>query len=243
MRLLWTALAAVLPACAFAGENLTCVTKAGAKYSEPQTLTALVDCQKGRLDAATAAYRAKHKADPPPELVDSWQDRQRAAVSDYLNRHPNRASLDRPNDAPPEDEAAKDKGAKPDDAPKNDNGGQAGMDDLNRRLRAESDGGKKGVTPEMAQQVRDYLKKNQGSVSPDMQRLLESVSKDGVKLTPDTMGQLQGAAKQAKGQGLDLNTDKNTEDFLLNDPQGGQAKPDKFDKSDFKFDKSDFNTN
>ena len=55
----------------------------------------------------------------------------------------------------------------------------------------------------------------QGFISPDMKDLLDSVVRDGGKLTPETMKKLQGAGKAAKGAGLDLNIDKGTEKDLL----------------------------
>jgi hypothetical protein len=48
-----------------------------------------------------------------------------------------------------------------------------------------------------------------------MKDLLDSVVRDGGKLKADTMKKLQNAGREAKGQGLDLNIDKNTEKDLL----------------------------
>ena len=130
---------------------------------------------------------------------------------------PNRASLDRPNDSPDEPAAKDPKAADSKDA--------GSVDDLSKLLQSEADGGKKGVTPQMAQQIRDDLMKKQGSISPDMQQLLDKVERDGVNLKTDTMAELQNAAKQAKGSGMDLNVDKKTEGLLLGPSVKDDAPP------------------
>ncbi len=205
MRIIWAALALGLACPASAKTALTCVSKSGGKYKEPATLSALVKCQEGKLTAASAAYRDQNKQDPPASMVDGWQDSQRAEVRAYLNRHPDRASLD---DGKESQAAA----AAPEPESKT---GDKGVDDLGKKLQAESNGGKDGVTPEMSRQINAYLQQRQGSVSPDMQQLLNQVSKDGPNLSADTVGKLQDAARQAHSQGLDLNTDQQTQDFLL----------------------------
>ncbi|MFI5348674.1 MAG: hypothetical protein ACHQ2Z_03950 [Elusimicrobiota bacterium] len=86
---------------------------------------------------------------------------------------------------------------------------------LQGRLQAAAGDGKDGITPEMAADVRATLMQSQGGISPDMKDLLDSVERDGGKLTPETMKKLQGAGKAAKGDGLDLNIDPNTEKLLL----------------------------
>ena len=86
---------------------------------------------------------------------------------------------------------------------------------LQGRLQAAAGDGKDGITPAMAADVRAALMQSQGGISPDMKDLLDSVERDGAKLTPETMKKLQGAGKAAKGEGLDLNIDPNTEKMLL----------------------------
>lgn len=87
---------------------------------------------------------------------------------------------------------------------------------LQERLHAAAGDGKDGITPAMADDIRTTLTQAQGSLSPDMKALLDAVQKDGGKLTPDTMKLIQGAAKSAKGSGLDLNIDPNAEKDILN---------------------------
>jgi len=213
-------LALLLPTCASAKSNLNCVSRTGKAVSEPGTLSALVGCQKTKLATSSAAYQAKNHSEPPEELVEAWQDVQRAEVQDYVQRHPDRASLDNPKGL-----AAEQTEKQPTDSKASPDSKQAkNTQDLAKQLQAESNGGKKGVTPEMTQQINDYLQKNQGSISPDMQTLLNSVQKDGPNLSADTFGKLQDAAKQAKQGGLDLDVDKKTEDMLLapKDPSPNQ---------------------
>jgi hypothetical protein len=91
----------------------------------------------------------------------------------------------------------------------------AAIEGLQSRLHAAAGDGKNGVTQAMAGDIQATLIQAQGSVSPDMQNLLDAVSHDGGKLTPDTMKKLQGAGKAAKGEGLDLNIDPAAEKLLL----------------------------
>ena len=219
MRVLWAAIL-LLPALAAADDRLSCVSRTGTKYREPDTLAKLMKCQQEKFDAANAAYLDKKNQPPPASLVDNWQDLQRGEVNDYLRRHPERASMDSPADKTADEGSDEPKARKP-TGKFDKNPTSPGLDELNRKLQAESNGGKDGVTPDMARQIGDYLKQNQGSISPDMQALLNGVGKDGAKLSADTVQKLQDAASQAKGQGLDLNTDQKTEQFLL-----GNDKPD-----------------
>ncbi len=86
---------------------------------------------------------------------------------------------------------------------------------LEQRLHEAAGDGKNGITPSMGRDILDTLTQRQGGVSPDMKALIDSVVKDGGKLTPETMKQLQGAGQQAKGAGLDLGIDKGVEKSLL----------------------------
>jgi hypothetical protein len=92
----------------------------------------------------------------------------------------------------------------------------AAVKGLGDRLQAAAGDGKAGITPSMADDARATLIQAQGSISPDMQDLLNGVQKDGGTLTSGTMKKLQGAGKAAKGEGLDLNIDPAVEKQLLN---------------------------
>lgn len=199
----------LLASPAAAKTSLSCVVmKSGGRYQEPATLSALVKCQQDKLASAAANYKAKNDLPAPDSVMDNWQDTQRDEVRAYLSRHPDRASLDNASagSAPEGKETSAAKGPSSNDP---------GVDTLGKKLQAESNGGKDGVTPQMTQQINDYLQQHQGSVSPDMQQLLNDVQKDGPNLTPETVSKLKDAAQQAHGQGLDLNTDQKTQDFLL----------------------------
>jgi hypothetical protein len=89
------------------------------------------------------------------------------------------------------------------------------VDELGSRLRSAAGDGSKGVTPDMAADITATLLQSQGSVSSDMRDLLDSVSRDGVNLTPDTMKLLQQGARDAKGQGLELGVAPEMEKLLL----------------------------
>ncbi|MBI3553708.1 MAG: hypothetical protein HY077_14520 [Elusimicrobia bacterium] len=182
--------------------SLNCVTKSGKAYKEPATLSALVACQQKKLNASAAAYRKRNRADPPESILEGWDDRQRAEVVDFVRRHPERAGLDSPKETAKQTK---------EHLPSKD---AADTEALGRSLQNMSDGGKKGVTPEMAKQIDDYLKEKQGSVSPDMRALLDS-TQNGPNLSDQTVSKLKDAAQAAKGKGLDLDVDKKTEDFLL----------------------------
>lgn len=91
----------------------------------------------------------------------------------------------------------------------------AELESLEKRLHDRAGNGKDGITPEMGQDIIDTLTKKQGGVSPDMKDLIDSVVRDGGKLTPETMKKLQNAGRKAKGAGMDLNIDKGTEKDLL----------------------------
>ena len=92
----------------------------------------------------------------------------------------------------------------------------ASVKGLQDRMQAAAGDGKAGITPSMADDARATLTQAQGSISPDMQDLLNGVQKDGGTLTPETMKKLQGAGKAAKADGLDLNIDPAIEKQLLN---------------------------
>jgi len=86
---------------------------------------------------------------------------------------------------------------------------------LEKRLHDAAGDGSNGITPAMGRDMLDTLTKKQGFVSSDMRDLIDSVVRDGGKLTPETMKKLQGAGRSAKGAGLDLNIDKTTEKDIL----------------------------
>lgn len=94
--------------------------------------------------------------------------------------------------------------------------GAGDIKDLEARLKGAAGDGSNGITPSMARDIIDTLQAKQGGVSSDMKELLDSVVKDGGKLTPETMKKLQGAAKSAKGAGMELGIDPNMEKAILN---------------------------
>lgn len=216
------AVALFFAAAAQASSGLSpCVRKNKGALVEPPTLDALVDCQSKALAAASAAFGDKHEGLPPDEkLTDRWEDAQRAETQNYIKRHPARAGLTAKS-AGTAGAAASAADAKPETSGSDE-------DKLKADLESMSDGGKKGVTPAMAQEITDYLNKKQGGVSPEMKDLLDSLQKDGVNLTDDSMLKLKKAARAADGAGLDLGVDPKMKQELLDpatDPKPGARAP------------------
>jgi hypothetical protein len=186
-----------------------CVQKSASGVIEPATLAALRDCQ----DTNLAAYEKAH-----PNLSDDEADRlddiQRAEVREYLSRHPSRAALSEPPAAGNDLKLPAPSGrSTPPAAP----GTQIdGLDALTATLAQEGGNGSQGITPQMAQQIADYLNKQQGGMSADMSALLSSLQKDGPNLSDESALRLKQAARAAKAQGINLNLpDPKVEQWLL----------------------------
>lgn len=181
----------VLLAAAF----LPCVAKLpDGRFKEPPTLSKLLDCQQAKLLKVAAVDQ------------EEFQDKQREEVRLYLERHPDRASVDvvEPENQETPEEATKAK---------------AEAAGLEKSLWDKSEGGKKGVTPEMAKQALEYIKgKQKGEVSPEMLDLLSSLTKDGEKLSDESMGKLRDAALKAKKSGMNLGLEPEMEEAILQGP-------------------------
>ncbi len=209
------ALLCALQLPAAAKSPLACVVKiSSAAYHEPQTLRALLDCQNKKLGNAVASYTKRQGQAPSEDTHGQWADRQRAEVRGYLRRHPDRATLQEKSSAAPQ--AGAGSGKQPDNTD---------LDALRQSLWAESDEGRKGVTPQMAQDIIRAITAQQGSVSPDMTKLLDAVQKDGAALSDDTVSQLKAAARQANVSGLDLGVKPDIQEFLLKDDGKPAASP------------------
>lgn len=217
-------LALALPAAA-SSTVAACVKKTPKGYDEPKTLSALLKCQE-RARGGKAASEAALEA-------------QRAEVRDYLSRHPERASVDegpaakKPDRPVPEkvraQRAASDRAMKK-NAERLPEGDRAAYEALAGDLWSLSGDGEKGLTPEMAKEIVGYLQKQQGGVSVEMRGLLESLSKDGAKLSDGSVRQLKKAARDAKAEGLELGVaDEGMEAWLLDPatdpPPAGDGPP------------------
>lgn len=197
--------ALLLASACWADGPAPCVQKTAGGVIEPATLADLRDCQDKNL----ASYEKAH-----PSLSDDESDRlddlQRAEVRDYLSRHPERASMSAPASSPA---PAKTSAPASVSAPAPDAGG---LDALAAALKQEAGNGSQGLTPQMAQQIADYLNREQGGMSSDMQALLDSLKKDGGTLSDESALRLKQAARAAKAQGLELNLpDPKVEQWLL----------------------------
>lgn len=227
------ALLAATPACAH--RLPTCLKPAAAKAT--QSLADLKKCQEQSWED----FRAKKDeqgALPTTEDMDKLDEKQRAEartlmarsneVLDGNSRHG--VLVDEPDLGSKKGavSALKPGEALPAGAHPGELGGVTGQDlsrtdakstksisDLQARMHAAAGDGRDGITPAMVEDIKQTLGGAQGSLSPEMQALLDAVSKDGGKLTPETMKLLQNAAKGAKGEGLNLNIDAKTEKELL----------------------------
>lgn len=197
-----------------------CSVKRHGKVKEPATLDAMLQCQKNALQKASDDWVTRHSAQVPEGMIDRWMDQQRAEMRAYIARHPD-ASIDDSQDAKPQ--AAASTPEKPAAASQPQDPAQAEADAFKKQLWAESDGGKNGVTPQMAQQMAQRIEAQQGYVSPEMQALLDAVSKDGARLTPDTVNKLKAAAQDANASGLDLGVSPDMQKVLLENDQGQPA--------------------
>jgi hypothetical protein len=207
MSMLWLAL--LLQAPASAATPSACVVKTSSStYQEPASLRALLDCQKKKMAHLAANYQKQHRQEPSDETVSQWEERQRAEVRAFLQRHPNLATLDEGN-------ASDDQAEKPQPQGKSGKTDAVDMETLKQDLWEKSDQGRNGITPDMAQEIIGAITGQQGFVSPDMTALLDAVQKDGAKLTDDTVNQLKAAAQKATASGLDLGVQPDIQKFLL----------------------------
>ncbi len=190
-----------------------CVVPSAAGLREPSTLTGLMNCQRRKLDEAHETFFREHEADVPDPLEEAWSDQQAAEMRSYVARHPDRAAEGTVDSSPTLVKIKLARGTTKRKAVR-----RAGGRTLKAKLWAESDGGRKGITPEMARELAQRISEQQGSVSPDMQALLDAVSQDGANLTPDTMSKLREAARSADGAGLDLGVSPEIKDALLKTP-------------------------
>ena len=206
MLLLWVGL--WLHTAAAAQTSPACVSKTStATYQEPADLKALLGCQKKKLARCAADYEARHGDLPSDDTVERWRELQRREARDFIRRHPDRSVM--AGDPPADARSAQ---TKP---------GQD-LKALQQDLWEKSDQGRKGITPEMAEEIVNTLMKQQGSVSGDMADLLNAVQKDGPDLSGETFLRLQDAARKADASGLDLGVPPDIKESLLR----GESKKD-----------------
>lgn len=182
----------------------------------PKTFEEFRDCQAGAREDLVSAAEAKGKPLTADQL-DKVDDFQRAEARKFMAR-PQVVTQGPADNAAPTGASSSGKlgGVTDADLKRVDPKAGASIAALQERLHAAAGDGKDGITPAMADDIRATLTQAQGSLSPDMKNLLDAVQRDGGKLTPETMKLIQGAAKSAKGAGLDLNIDPGTEKDILN---------------------------
>lgn len=229
--LLWAALVlAGAPLHAAPNAPAPCVTKSRSVWREPATLDALLDCQARRRGDWIAAYQDEQGSEPPASALDQLDAFQRKEAASYAARHPDRAqaggdqSPSAGSDGAFAAQQRRTAAAMQDNDQKVDPGTARDLDALNASLASSSRNGTLGITPDGAKSIVDYLSKQQGGVSPDMQALLDSLSHDGGKLSDKSMVELKQAARTAKDAGLDLGVDDKLQTWLL-DPTTDPEKP------------------
>jgi hypothetical protein len=204
-----------------------CIKQGPNGIDEPADFQALRDCQAKEKEDIAARIAKKTGRPMSAATQERVDDRQRAEVKDFMSRHTvGESDLDLASSRRSGEPAAK-------TAAKAASAGDAAdqtqeLAALKASMIQKSDGGKKGITPDMAGDMRKFLMDKQGSVSPDMEDLLGSTAKDGPNLTTETMKKLRAAGNAAKGQGLELGIDPKTEDALLHDdlePAPGAPRP------------------
>jgi len=214
-----------------------CLKLSAGAVDRSQTLAELKECQ----EASWEKFRAKKDekgALPTPADLDRLDDHQRAEarrllaesreVLDGNARHgvlqdepdfgskKGAVSALKPGEAPPAGAHPGELGGVTEqDLSRVDEESAADIRALQARLHAAAGDGRHGIAPAMAEDIRKTLAESQDSLSPEMQALLDAVTKDGGKLTPATMKLLQNAGREAKSEGLNLNIDKATEKELL----------------------------
>ncbi len=152
-----------------------CVRKRRGRYIEPKTLTALLDCQRGKHASFSAAWRRAEGRQPPKRTLDRLQEMQQREVRNYLGRHPDRASTRdedeeeyEPDPEPEEPSAAERITSDPEKDPD--------MAALTGTLKKSAKNGK-GLQPSDFGAVRKMLRKTQGAPSSDMELLLQKLEK------------------------------------------------------------------
>ncbi len=190
---------------ASSGPYADCLTDPATKKPREE-FEPLRECQR-RTRAAFEKKKDKKGRGPSVESLERFDDHQRAEARKFFENPLAEVSggatgttlID--SDAP--------------EAPAAGSAGKAGLGGLEGRLKAAAGDGSAGITPAMVRDILATLKAQQGGVSGPMKELLDAVTRDGGKLTPDTMKKLQDAAKSAKGAGLDLGIDPKIEKGLL----------------------------
>lgn len=205
-------LLAALPACA--GPYADCLTDPATRRPR-EDFESLRECQR-RAHAAFAAKKDKKGRLPSPAALERFEDHQRVEAKRFFESPQSAPAgggttlIDSDAPAPPD----KLGGLSASDRAKA-GAGAGALLGLEQRLKAAAGDGSQGITPAMARDIIAALKAQQGSVSGDMQSLLDAVVRDGGKLKPETMKKLQDAAKSAKGADLELGIDPAVEKGLL----------------------------
>lgn len=210
------AVLAAVPSAAASLKPASCL-RASKAAPAPTTFEAFRDCQAGARQDLVSAAEAKGKPLTADQL-DTVDEYQRAEARKFLAQ-PQIVTKGSAADSPASAGASasgKLGGVTDGDLKRVDPKSGASIAALQERLHAAAGDGKDGITPAMADDIRATLIQAQGGLSPDMKNLLDAVQRDGGKLTPDTMKLIQGAAKSAKGSGLNLNIDPSTEKEILN---------------------------
>ncbi len=194
------------------------VTKSSATMAAPRTFQDLRACQRAAADSVPAAQRdaldehqraeARAFFADPDHVVTGPDDGADAGAKDPGDSG-SAASADLPPGVLPGSAAAS---VMPRVSPADAAAlaaVKAGLDDASAK-------GKAGDASGMADGLRAALLRTQGGVSPQMQALLDSVSKSGGQVTPDVLRQLQqaGGAAESRTRSLQADPEKALKDGL-----------------------------
>lgn len=214
---------------AAAQEFTSCVRKTETGTAEPATVAALLLCQESARKSA--AREASQPGAAAPQGLAAFQE---AELKDYLSRHPDQApKLEKAREEAKEKAAglARSAAAVAANAARLPAADAEKLQRLNEAIVKDSGGGARGLTPEAAKAIADYLREQQGGASVEMNDLLEALQADGPKLKDETMNKIKRAARAARaasGEGFDLGVDADLQKWLLDpatDPGAAPSRP------------------
>ncbi|MBI5883647.1 MAG: hypothetical protein HZB91_11155 [Elusimicrobia bacterium] len=207
-------------ACAEAKGPVLCIRKTSQGYEEPASLTALLRCQEGETDGFLEDYRTAHDGnDPPDEALSSLATRQMRQAGEYVKR--------RPKDADSKGVAELGKRLEGQvEARMNDKDKEElrQIQDLQKSLGRKADA-KRGLTPEMADEAREHVRKKQGGVSADLDMSLDAIGRYSREPGAEAMEQLKPGYRPPENNATDPARDDSLKALEERIRQSSQPEP------------------